>query len=215
MSLRLCGVVCALSSVVCALSSVVCALSSVVCALSSVVCALSSVVCALSSVVCALSSVVCALSSVVCALSSVMCALSSVVCALSTLMYSFNFFHFRAVEKALDVNQNILSPGGYERKAPIYDPQKLICVGMNYRDHCLEQNMPVPTEPIIFSKFSSSITDPYGAVELLDIVKVSPLQSLMPPSSTGWGWVRLKLHSMATSFPNIYFPLSVLPAHAQ
>ena len=41
--------------------------------------------------------------------------------------------------------------------APIYDPEKVVCVGMNYREHCTEQNFPIPTEPVIFSKFASSI----------------------------------------------------------
>lgn len=27
-------------------------------------------------------------------------------------------------------------------KAPIYDPEKVLCVGMNYADHCTEQNLP-------------------------------------------------------------------------
>jgi len=30
---------------------------------------------------------------------------------------------------------------------PIPDPQKIICVGQNYRDHCAEQNAPVLTGP--------------------------------------------------------------------
>ncbi|KAL7981249.1 hypothetical protein Chor_002145 [Crotalus horridus] len=37
--------------------------------------------------------------------------------------------------------------------APITSPDKVICVGMNYVDHCLEQNVKIPKEPIIFSKF--------------------------------------------------------------
>ncbi|XP_053480142.1 fumarylacetoacetate hydrolase domain-containing protein 2A [Ictalurus furcatus] len=43
---------------------------------------------------------------------------------------------------------------------------KVVCVGMNYRDHCLEQSAPIPTEPIIFSKFPSSITGPYDDIHL-------------------------------------------------
>ena len=42
-------------------------------------------------------------------------------------------------------------------RAPIYDPEKIICVGMNYHDHCTEQNFPIPKEPVMFSKFASSI----------------------------------------------------------
>lgn len=84
----------------------------------------------------------------------------------------WEFCPSRAVKKALESNQNIFTPNGYDLKAPIYDPEKLICVGMNYVDHCKEQNYPVPVEPLIFSKFSSSITEPNGPVELSDIVKV-------------------------------------------
>ena len=37
---------------------------------------------------------------------------------------------------------------------------------MNYVDHCEEQNYPVPDEPILFSKFNSSITHPGSPVHL-------------------------------------------------
>jgi len=40
---------------------------------------------------------------------------------------------------------------------PIANPEKIICVGLNYRDHAMEAGLPLPTEPIIFSKFSSAI----------------------------------------------------------
>ena len=49
-------------------------------------------------------------------------------------------------------------------KAPIHNPQKVICIGMNYVDHCTEQGIPVPKEPLLFSKFPSAITDPNGQV---------------------------------------------------
>ena len=42
--------------------------------------------------------------------------------------------------------------------APISNCEKLLCVGMNYREHCIEQNYPFPKVPLIFSKFASSIT---------------------------------------------------------
>jgi len=34
---------------------------------------------------------------------------------------------------------------------------QVICVGLNYKDHCAEQNAPLPEEPLFFSKFPSSI----------------------------------------------------------
>jgi 2-keto-4-pentenoate hydratase/2-oxohepta-3-ene-1,7-dioic acid hydratase in catechol pathway len=50
--------------------------------------------------------------------------------------------------------------------APIYNPEKVLCVGMNYRDHCTEQNFPIPEEPVIFSKFASSIAASGDPLEL-------------------------------------------------
>ena len=70
----------------------------------------------------------------------------------------------RAVEKANSSGQWMLSHDEIVLHAPIYNPEKLICIGMNYVDHCTEQNMPVPKEPVVFSKFNSSITEPNGTV---------------------------------------------------
>jgi 2-keto-4-pentenoate hydratase/2-oxohepta-3-ene-1,7-dioic acid hydratase in catechol pathway len=53
-------------------------------------------------------------------------------------------------------------------RAPISDPEKIICVGMNYYDHCTEQNFPIPKEPVLFSKFASSISGPSDVVPLED-----------------------------------------------
>jgi 2-keto-4-pentenoate hydratase/2-oxohepta-3-ene-1,7-dioic acid hydratase in catechol pathway len=45
-------------------------------------------------------------------------------------------------------------------QAPLDHPEKIICIGMNYADHCLEQDVPIPEEPVIFSKFPSALQDP-------------------------------------------------------
>lgn len=50
--------------------------------------------------------------------------------------------------------------------APIADPQKIIAVGQNYRDHCAEQNQPLPERAILFAKFPSAITDPDAPIVL-------------------------------------------------
>ncbi|MBI2509478.1 MAG: fumarylacetoacetate hydrolase family protein [Betaproteobacteria bacterium] len=44
---------------------------------------------------------------------------------------------------------------------PIRRPSKIIAVGLNYIDHCKEANLPVPAEPVLFSKFTTSICGPY------------------------------------------------------
>ena len=49
-------------------------------------------------------------------------------------------------------------------EAPIQHPPKVIGIGLNYLDHCKEANMPVPQEPVIFTKYSSSVTGPYDDV---------------------------------------------------
>ncbi len=50
--------------------------------------------------------------------------------------------------------------------APVGDPGKIICVGQNYRDHCAEQNQPIPESAIIFSKFQTALNDPSGEIVL-------------------------------------------------
>jgi len=44
--------------------------------------------------------------------------------------------------------------------APVPRPGKLICIGLNYRDHAKESNMPLPDKPVVFSKFSSAVIAP-------------------------------------------------------
>ena len=41
--------------------------------------------------------------------------------------------------------------------APVPDPQKIICIGLNYRDHAAESGVPVPAEPILFSKYPTAL----------------------------------------------------------
>ncbi|MDQ2944535.1 MAG: fumarylacetoacetate hydrolase family protein [Acidobacteriota bacterium] len=50
--------------------------------------------------------------------------------------------------------------------APILRPSKLICVGLNYRDHAIESNMEMPKVPTLFCKFSSAIIGPGANIVL-------------------------------------------------
>src|SRR5690606_21553387 len=43
---------------------------------------------------------------------------------------------------------------------------KVVCVGLNYSDHAAESGMPVPTEPILFLKPSSSVCGPNDDVQI-------------------------------------------------
>jgi 2-keto-4-pentenoate hydratase/2-oxohepta-3-ene-1,7-dioic acid hydratase in catechol pathway len=50
--------------------------------------------------------------------------------------------------------------------APIPRPGKIVCVGLNYIDHCEETGMDVPKSPIIFSKYSNAVAGPDDAIIL-------------------------------------------------
>ena len=41
--------------------------------------------------------------------------------------------------------------------APVPDPQKIICLGLNYRDHAAESGQEIPTAPMWFAKFANSL----------------------------------------------------------
>uniref|UniRef100_A0A0B6ZZ25 Fumarylacetoacetase-like C-terminal domain-containing protein n=1 Tax=Arion vulgaris TaxID=1028688 RepID=A0A0B6ZZ25_9EUPU len=65
-----------------------------------------------------------------------------------------------AARRAVQSGKNVLPRKQLKILAPIDNPEKLICIGMNYHDHCSEQNIPVPEEPVVFSKFNNTITGP-------------------------------------------------------
>ncbi|TDE50090.1 fumarylacetoacetate hydrolase family protein [Flavobacterium sp. GT3P67] len=44
--------------------------------------------------------------------------------------------------------------------SPVARPSKIICIGLNYVDHCLETNAPIPAEPIIFFKSTTALCGP-------------------------------------------------------
>jgi 2-keto-4-pentenoate hydratase/2-oxohepta-3-ene-1,7-dioic acid hydratase in catechol pathway len=43
---------------------------------------------------------------------------------------------------------------------------KFICIGLNYADHAAESGLPVPTEPVVFAKWTSAICGPDDAVQI-------------------------------------------------
>ena len=48
--------------------------------------------------------------------------------------------------------------------APIHRPGKIVCVGLNYMDHCRETNTPPPERPLLFTKFTTTITGPHDDI---------------------------------------------------
>tara|TARA_B100001741_G_scaffold288820_1_gene267268 strand:- start:97 stop:753 length:657 start_codon:yes stop_codon:yes gene_type:complete len=46
------------------------------------------------------------------------------------------------------------------------NPSKFLGIGLNFKDHALEQNLPIPDEPIIFSKFTNCVCGPNDDIEI-------------------------------------------------
>lgn len=80
------------------------------------------------------------------------------------------------LREALDAG--ILPPlqsGNSRLGPPIKRPGKIIGIGLNYRDHAAESNMPIPDEPILFMKAPNTVIGPNDDVRI-------------PPGSTKTDW---------------------------
>jgi 2-keto-4-pentenoate hydratase/2-oxohepta-3-ene-1,7-dioic acid hydratase in catechol pathway len=51
-------------------------------------------------------------------------------------------------------------------RAPSPLPPQVFAIGLNYKDHAEEANLPLPERPMVFTKFPASVTGPVGEVEL-------------------------------------------------
>ena len=49
---------------------------------------------------------------------------------------------------------------------PIPDPDKILCIGLNYREHARESGLEVPSVPVVFAKFRNSLIGPGASIEL-------------------------------------------------
>ncbi|MFB7224669.1 fumarylacetoacetate hydrolase family protein [Streptomyces sp. NPDC056227] len=57
-----------------------------------------------------------------------------------------------------------LASTGRQIGAPVARPGKVVCIGLNYRDHARETNAAVPTRPVVFMKDPSTVVGPYDQV---------------------------------------------------
>ncbi len=53
-----------------------------------------------------------------------------------------------------------VDPASVELLAPLGRPGKIVCVGLNYRDHCREQGIEPPAHPRLFAKFANAVNGP-------------------------------------------------------
>ena len=58
----------------------------------------------------------------------------------------------------------LIDPDTVRLRAPIGRPGKIICIGLNYHDHCREQHIAPPTYPRLFGKFANAVNHPGGTV---------------------------------------------------
>lgn len=79
--------------------------------------------------------------------------------------YNEQFFGSGGLERLnsfVQKNQGNLRtvPATARLAAPFARPSKILCIGLNYAKHALESNMPLPDEPIIFMKSTTSLSGP-------------------------------------------------------
>ena len=58
----------------------------------------------------------------------------------------------------------VVDPAGLRVGAPLARPGKVICIGLNYRDHAAETGATLPREPVMFLKAPDTVVGPYDDV---------------------------------------------------
>lgn len=78
--------------------------------------------------------------------------------------YNETFFENDGLEKLKTALQsNAAFPevhSSFRLGSPVARPSKIICIGLNYADHCLETNAPIPEEPVVFFKSTTALCGP-------------------------------------------------------
>ena len=59
---------------------------------------------------------------------------------------------------AKSANAVRLTPAEGKFLAPVPDPGKIVCLGLNYKDHAEESGAAIPRDPILFSKYTNTLT---------------------------------------------------------
>jgi 2-keto-4-pentenoate hydratase/2-oxohepta-3-ene-1,7-dioic acid hydratase in catechol pathway len=76
------------------------------------------------------------------------------------------FGQAREMLDAATAAPEVFQVASIELGPPVPDPDKIICIGVNYADHAAEANI-APTEvPVLFAKFRNALTGPSSAILL-------------------------------------------------
>jgi len=76
-------------------------------------------------------------------------------------------------ERAALASQKLRPLSGVKLLAPIPRPAKILCVGLNYRDHAIESRMEIPPVPTVFAKYPTAVIGP-GAPIVISSVTEKP-----------------------------------------
>ncbi|MDA0575141.1 ureidoglycolate lyase [Burkholderia gladioli] len=68
--------------------------------------------------------------------------------------------------RALDPASLPLVPGEPRIGACVGQIGKFVCIGLNYADHAAESGLPVPSEPVVFAKWTSAVCGPNDGIEI-------------------------------------------------
>jgi 2-keto-4-pentenoate hydratase/2-oxohepta-3-ene-1,7-dioic acid hydratase in catechol pathway len=67
---------------------------------------------------------------------------------------------------AVDIERLPRVSGAVRLGPCVGNPSKFVCIGLNYRDHAREVGLPIPEEPVLFQKATSSICGPHDPIRL-------------------------------------------------
>ena len=76
------------------------------------------------------------------------------------------------IEEALGIPGCCLDENSLKVGPAVINPHKVICVGLNYREHAAEAGMDIPNEPVLFNKFNNSIAAPGQDIDITGLVRV-------------------------------------------
>ena len=68
--------------------------------------------------------------------------------------------------RQFDVGEQVLSLDEVELGPPVPDPEKIVCLGLNYPEHAAEAGLDIPPVPTFFAKFRNSLVGPTSPVIL-------------------------------------------------
>jgi 2-keto-4-pentenoate hydratase/2-oxohepta-3-ene-1,7-dioic acid hydratase in catechol pathway len=69
-------------------------------------------------------------------------------------------------QQQFEAKSNLISLDALELGPPVPDPDKILCLGVNYREHAAEAQQELPAVPMFFAKFRNSLIGPSSPILL-------------------------------------------------